>query len=93
MSIVEGIVSFAIIWWVVLFAVLPWGVRSQHEHGTVEDGTEPGAPVAAHMLRKVIATTLIALVVWGLYAWLTTAGILTLDSIPGFDPSAGSGGT
>ena len=36
---------YFILWWVVLFAVLPFGVRSQDESGEVEAGTDPGAPV------------------------------------------------
>ena len=39
---------YFIMWWIVLFAVLPWGVRSQTEHGEeVPPGTDPGAPVGA----------------------------------------------
>jgi predicted secreted protein len=30
MSLATAIAIYFIIWWVVLFAVLPWGVRSQH---------------------------------------------------------------
>jgi GTP-binding protein Era len=40
----RGCAIFFLIWWVVLFAVLPWGVRSQHEGGEVVPGTDPGAP-------------------------------------------------
>ena len=35
---------YFVIWWIVLFAVLPWGVRSQHESGDSAPGTDPGAP-------------------------------------------------
>jgi len=49
---------FFTMWWIVLFAVLPLGVRSQHES---EDGrllgTDPGAPVAPKLLMKVGLTT------------------------------------
>ena len=31
MSVTTAIAIFFLIWWVVLFAVLPWGMRSQHE--------------------------------------------------------------
>ena len=40
MSLVTAIAIYFIIWWTVLFAVLPWGVRSQDETGTVAKGTE-----------------------------------------------------
>ncbi|MDE2017200.1 MAG: DUF1467 family protein, partial [Hyphomicrobiales bacterium] len=39
-------------WWIVLFAVLPFGVRSQHEAGeTPAPGVDPGAPVAPLLLK------------------------------------------
>ena len=48
------------IWFTVLFAILPIGVRSQAEEGTVVPGTEPGAPVAPRLLFKAILTTAIS---------------------------------
>ena len=33
MPLATALATFFLIWWVVLFAVLPWGVRSQHEGG------------------------------------------------------------
>ncbi len=55
---------YFITWWVTLFAVLPLGVRSQHESGTVVPGSEAGAPEAPEMKRKVILTTLISMPVF-----------------------------
>ena len=40
MTLATAIAIYFIIWWVVLFAVLPFGVRSQEESGAVEPGTE-----------------------------------------------------
>jgi len=54
-------------WWIVLFAVLPFGVRSQEEAGDVAEGTESAAPTAPRMLIKVVATTLISAVLFGLF--------------------------
>jgi len=51
---------FVTIWFTVLFAVLPFGVRSQHESGEVVPGTDPGAPVAPRLLAKYLWTTLIS---------------------------------
>jgi predicted secreted protein len=50
--------TFFLIWWVVLFAVLPWGVRSQLESGDTTPGTDPGAPVVPKLGRKLLWTTL-----------------------------------
>jgi predicted secreted protein len=55
---------YFIVWWLVLFAVLPWGVRSQQESGGVVPGSDPGAPILPRLLRKLLWTTLISLVVF-----------------------------
>lgn len=52
---------FLTIWFVVLFAVLPFGVRSQHEAGDFVPGTDPGAPVKPRLLVKALFTTLVSL--------------------------------
>lgn len=55
---------FLTIWFTVLFAVLPFGVHSQHERGDFVAGTDPGAPVAPRLLAKIVWTTLISTVVF-----------------------------
>lgn len=78
----SAIAIYFIIWWLVLFAVLPWGVRSQHETGAVAAGTEPGAPVMPHIGRKLIATTVVAAICFGAFLIVKNSG-LTLDMLPG----------
>lgn len=63
MNWIGSIFIYIVLWWVVLFAVLPWGVRRQENP---EPGHDPGAPALPHIGRKVIATTLITLVLWGI---------------------------
>jgi predicted secreted protein len=60
-----AIAIFITIWFTVLFAVLPFGIRSQHEAGDFVRGTDPGAPVAPRLLVKALWTTLISLLVFG----------------------------
>lgn len=69
-SLPLSIAIFLTIWFVVLFAVLPFGVRSQHESGEVIPGTEPGAPVAPRLFVKSLWTTLISAVIFALVAAL-----------------------
>jgi predicted secreted protein len=60
---------YATIWWIVLFAVLPLGVRSAEEAGEERpEGVDPGAPVAPQLAKKALITTLIAAVVFALVA-------------------------
>ncbi len=58
---------FLTIWFTVLFAVLPFGVRSQAESGDMVAGTDPGAPVAPRLLAKAIWTSLVSVVIFGLF--------------------------
>jgi predicted secreted protein len=63
-SISTGFAIYFVLWWIVLFAVLPFGVRSQMENGEEIAGTDPGAPSAARMGRKLLWTTAISTVIF-----------------------------
>jgi predicted secreted protein len=76
MSVPGAIALYFVVWWVLLFAVLPFGVRSQAEDGAVVAGTEPGAPSAPLLVEKAIWTTIVADVVFvGAAAVLPLAGL------------------
>lgn len=64
-SITTAVAIYFITWWLVLFLVLPFGVRSQHEE-RVTHGTDPGAPVAFRFGRTVLITTVLTAVLCGL---------------------------
>jgi predicted secreted protein len=66
MSLTFGLALYFIIWWTVLFAVLPFGVRTQGEAGEIVPGTPASAPVAPHLLRTFAITTVVAGAVFGL---------------------------
>lgn len=68
-----AIALYFIVWWTTLFAVLPFGVRSQVEEGDVVKGTEPGAPAAPRLVRKALWTTIVASVVFTI-----AVGVVTL---------------
>lgn len=83
MSWLSWLAIYFIVWWVVLFAVLPFGVRSQEEAGdTIEPGSMPGAPSQPMMLRKALATTVVAAVICAGIYWLLNESGLTLDDLP-----------
>jgi predicted secreted protein len=72
---------YFVIWWIVLFLTLPFGVRSQHEDGESVPGTDPGAPVTTNMGRKLIWTTVISAIFFAV-AWLAyDAGYLNVDKL------------
>lgn len=56
-----GLAVFATIWWVVIFAVLPWGVRAPDQ---AEKGHAAGAPADPQLGRKALITTAISVFIW-----------------------------
>jgi len=70
MSLLPSLAIFFVIWWLCLFVVLPFGVRSQHETGDIAPGTEAGAPHKPHLLWRAAATTLLAAIIFsGVYLY------------------------
>lgn len=75
-GVVNGIVVFAIVWWLVIFTTLPIGVRSQQEDGEVVEGSEPGAPITPMLKKKVWWTTVGTSCIWLVYYLITESGIV-----------------
>ncbi|WP_119165729.1 DUF1467 family protein [Algihabitans albus] len=83
MSWFTGIIVFVIVWWVVIFMVLPWGARPPE---TPEPGHAPSAPEHPRLLRKVIVTTVISSVVWlAIYAAVESE-LVSFREFVGGDP-------
>ena len=79
MSLSFGFAVYFLIWWLTLFAVLPWGVNAQGSDGA--PGTDPGAPQRPRMLLKVLWTTVIATAVFVAGTSAHAYGLLTLDRL------------
>ena len=71
-----AILVFVIVWWVVIFTVLPWGARPPDRPGP---GHAPSAPERPMMLRKLLITTAITLVIWGAIFAVVESDWLTLS--------------
>ena len=67
MNWLTGVAVYFLIWWLVLFAVLPWGVQREENP---RPGHDPGAPVQTHLWKKVSATTVLSGVIWIAIYWL-----------------------
>jgi predicted secreted protein len=76
-----AIAIYFLIWWIVLFAVLPWGVRSPAENEHIEPGTDPGAPVTHGIGRKLIWTTVVATAIFALCYVVYVNRLVTLDDL------------
>ena len=81
MSLPTSIAIYFIIWWVVLFAVLPWGIRSQVEAGEVVPGSDPGAPHLPKLLSKVVWTTIVSAVVFAIFEVIYRYHLVGLDDL------------
>lgn len=78
MGLISGIAIYFIIWWTVLFAVLPWGVRPPE---TIETGMDPGAPAKPRLLAKAVATTIISAIVWSVVYALVTSDLISFRDL------------
>jgi predicted secreted protein len=76
-----GFAIYFVLWWVTLFVTLPFGVRSQHEEGDATPGTDPGAPIASRMGRKLIWTTLLSAVIYAAAMAAYQAGFLNIERL------------
>jgi predicted secreted protein len=86
MSLFTAFAVYFIIWWMTLFLVLPFGVRSQAEHGEVISGTDPGAPVRSRFGLKLLVNTVLSAGFFGLWYYLTYVLGYSLSDIPSIFP-------
>lgn len=74
MDIAAGIVVYILLWWWVFFMALPIGIQ-RNENTTL--GHDTGAPQNTHLRMKVLATTVIAAVLWFAIDFLISAELFS----------------
>ena len=82
MGIAGSLMVLIIVWWIAFQALLPFGVRSHLEEGSVIEGTEPSAPTTPGLRRKAAYAALIAIAVWAVLFPVIEFHLLTIDDIP-----------
>ena len=76
LTLVGAIGLFFVVWWTILFAILPIRIQSQSDAGEIAAGTDPGAPAAPALRERAIWTTLVASVLF-----VAVAGFLPLSGL------------
>lgn len=61
MTPVGSVVVFIIVWWTVIFMVLPFGSIPPEKP---ETGHDRGAPATVNLRKKLIITTIITIIIW-----------------------------
>jgi predicted secreted protein len=78
MGIVSCIVVYVLIWWVVIFCILPFNIKPLENN---RDGSMPGAPVEPGLKKKVLLTSVISLIVWVVVYLIVTSGLISYREI------------
>jgi predicted secreted protein len=72
-----GIATYVVIWWLALFAVLPWGIKPAEE-GDI--GHDAGAPRNPRLWQKAVITTVVAAIIWLGVDWVVTHHLINFRS-------------
>ncbi len=76
MAITSAIVLYAVIWFLVLFLVLPLRLVTQGESGEVVPGTPESAPQDAQIGRKLKIVTIVATPIWAVATAIILSGVI-----------------
>ena len=78
MELFNGIIVFAVIWWIVLFMVLPLWVTNADQ---AQSGNEEGAPDNSRILLKFLVTTIITIIIWAFVYFFIRLGLLAFRGL------------
>ena len=86
MSVVSAIVLLAVVWFMVLFVVLPIRLETQGDAGEKVEGTHAGSPASGFsMKRKMRMTTLWAVPIWAIISAVILWGGISVRDIDLFN--------
>lgn len=77
MNLFTGFMVYVIVWWLVLFTVLPWGNRAPD---SVEPGHAESSPERPRLWLKAGITTVIATLIWGGIYWIIAEDLISFRS-------------
>ena len=81
---------YFILWWLVLFATLPFSLKTQDDDEDVTLGTVSSAPKGPHVLRAFVRTTIVSALILAAFYGVTKGLGLGIDDIPRIVPDYGN---
>ncbi|MDJ0629631.1 MAG: DUF1467 family protein [Rhodobacter sp.] len=96
MGVSSALVLFAVIWFLVLFVVLPLRLTTQGDVGEVTPGTQAGAPAELNIRKKFKIVTAVAFALWVVIAGVIFSGAISvrdLDMFGRMGPPVSDGGS
>ncbi len=76
-NLITGAGVYFVIWWLVIFMVLPFGVHRIDEEDA-KKGQSAGAPKRPLLVRKLQATTVLSAVMWVVLYFIIDTGIISI---------------
>ncbi len=78
MDIVSGVVVYILLWWWVLFMVLPFGAKAPNQ---VEKGHATSAPARPRMTLKLFITTLLSAILFIIVYFIIASDIFSFRDL------------
>jgi predicted secreted protein len=75
-SWVTGLMVYAVIWWVTIFMILPWG-NDPIGAEDIAKGQASSAPAKPRLLLKMAINTLVAGVIWLIAHFVMLSGLIS----------------
>lgn len=77
-QIINFIFIYVMVFWVVIFCVLPFGVKREE---SPQKGNDHGAPANANIKKKMLYTAIISFVIVSVYFYLQSKGIININEL------------
>ena len=78
MDFVSGAVVFILLWWWIFLMTLPFGIKTPE---LIEPGHATSAPEKPMLRRKLIVSTIIALILFVIIYWVIDSGFISLSPL------------
>lgn len=86
MQILTILAIYFVLWWLILFTMLPIGLRTQEDDQNITFGTEASAPSRAPLAKIFIRTSVVTALIIGAFAYVHIGLGYTFDDLPLFVP-------